>query len=561
MALRHVVDCGMESKQPPSGLLSRMARLFRESESGPVDARESVQGHGSEVEKHALKTLIERKRKDDHVRRREFNHLRKLRAQSRGGRLAGADAYERTSVFGASSGFDASDRASTVQKIDAIEAHMIRTWAKAKGAPATLPPVLTERYTAPAALKAEDDLDLDFTALFSQSAALNTAPATTVPPELPVAQPAAPEAVPIPEDTPLSPLESAIQDAAMRFAEGDSASAEAVLLGLLQSDEMDAHDADRLAFSLFDLYRATGQQDGFDVVAMDYAERFGRSPAEWFSLPEMLGQLAGTAAVTAPPTPLEMQDPDAVWICPAVLGEAAVAALRARFSGSHSAWTVDWGALTEIEPLAALPLSDLLGYWSAHPVHLHWSSVESLLQALELHTPADDNTADPLWWSLRLDALCILQRNDAFESLALDYCVVYEVSPPSWKAAQCTFVQEAAHSAFAGLADDPASVLPSDSPGAPAHYVTCELIGILEGEATAALKGLRTASGTAPQVIVSCALLGRVDFSAASAILNWAAECAFTGSQIQFIQVPHLVAVFLRMLGLDQFARISVRAN
>ena len=538
-----------------------MARLFRESESGQTDARESVQGRGGEVEKHALKTLIERKRKDDHVRRREFNHLRKVRAQSRGGRAIGTEAYERTSVFAASSGFDSNDRASTVQKIDAIEAHMIRTWAKARGAPATVPPVLTERYTAPGALQADDDLDLDFTALLSKSAALDTAPATTVPPELPVAQPAVPETVTITEDAAASPLESALQDAAMRFAGGDSVSAEAVLLGLLQSDEIDADDADRLAFALFDLYRATGQQDGFDVVAMDYAERFGRSPAEWFSLPEMLGQLAGTAAVTTPPPPLDVQDPDAVWVCPAVLDEAALAALRARFSGSNSAWTVDWGALSEIEPLAALPLSDLLGYWSTHPVHLHWSSVEALLRALELHTPADDNSADPLWWSLRLDALCILQRSDDFESLALDYCVVYEVSPPSWKVPQCTFVQETSHSAFASLDDDPASVLPSDSPGLPAPYVTCELIGMLEGEATEALEGLRTASRSAPQVIVSCALLGRVDFSAASAILNWAAECASAGCQIHFMQTPHLVAVFFRMLGLDQYAKISVRAN
>lgn len=527
-----------------------MARLFRESESVPTGARESVQGRGGEVEKHALKTLIERKRKDDHVRRREFNHLRKLRAQSRGGRLAGAEVYERTSVFAASSGFDANDRASTVQKIDAIEAHMVRTWAKARGAPATLPPVLTERYTEPGALQAEDDLDLDFTALLSKSAALDTAPATTVPPEI----------APVPEDAPLSPLESALQDAAMRFAGGDSASAEAVLLGSLQSDALGANDADRLAFALFDLYRATGQQDGFDVVAMDYAERFGRSPAEWFSLPEMLGQLAGTAAVTTPP-PLDVQDPDAAWVCPAILDEAAVAALRARFSGSNSAWTVDWGALSEIEPLAALPLSDLLGYWSAHPVHLHWSSVEALLQALELHTPADDSSADPLWWSLRLDAFCILQRSDDFESLALDYCVVYEVSPPSWKVPQCTFVQETSHSAFASLDDDPASVLPFDLPGQAAHYVTCELIGMLEGEATEALEALRTASRSAPQVIVSCALLGRVDFSATSAILNWAAECASAGCQIHFLQTPHLVAVFFRMLGLDQYAKISVRAN
>ena len=39
---------------------------------------------------------------------------------------------------------------------------------------------------------------------------------------------------------------------------------------------------------LFDLYRATGQQDRFESLALDYARQFGWSAPQWFSLPKMV---------------------------------------------------------------------------------------------------------------------------------------------------------------------------------------------------------------------------------------------------------------------------------
>ena len=49
--------------------------------------------------------------------------------------------------------------------------------------------------------------------------------------------------------------------------------------------------------ALFDLYRATGQAERFDALAIDFAARFGRSAPLWVSLPEQLGQpgIAGAA--------------------------------------------------------------------------------------------------------------------------------------------------------------------------------------------------------------------------------------------------------------------------
>lgn len=658
----------MATKQQPSGLLSKVARYFGTSATEEADANESVQSRTGEMEKHALQSLIERKRQDDLVRRREFNHLRKLRTHSWGSSAAGLSGMgnmERTSTFQHSSGFSVEDRASTIKKIDAIEATMVEGWSKSKAsakkplnqrpvaptpqsprasgpAPGIRPPKLTERAT-PTQQAPLVDMDLDFTAMLSATplatmsnpappAPKNTQPAATpTPPVAPAAAPTAAKAVPAtknaaapapaagtaaatptgsapaaPARGPAKPAESAaktatptpaaapaaapktsspparnltptpalveavllaepvengLQAAAMLFAEGDSAAAEAVLLALIQGTDIGPSEADVLASALFDLYRATGQQDGFDVVAMDYAGRFGRSPAEWFSLPEILGKGAATAVETPAPKPLMMQTQDGVWTCPAVLDAAALDALKARFPGNTTEWYVDWAQLSTIDAQAAQPLAEMFQFWTLHPVKLHWSGMDALLRTLEAQTPADDNSTNPLWWLIRLDAMCILGEHDAFESLALDYCVVFEVSPPSWKDLPCEYVQELSSSVFMTNPDDPHSVPPSDGMDAPALYAKYELSGELLGDRTDVMDRLAAASESSDHVMVSCARLIRIDFTATGNLLNWVTACQAKGCQVEFDQVPRLVSVFFKMLGLDGHAKVSVRAN
>ena len=571
--------------------------------------------------KNALQTLIQRKRQDDLLRRREFDYLRKLRRSTHGGGLPGGDTSERVSSFPNSSDFSVDDRATTVKKINAIEAYMVSSWARSKVA-STMPlpeqkavspafssaPAAQYAPTQPAPLRREvpqaaraaipeaaaaddlDDLDLDFTGLLSTpgSTAVDTwdAPGTssTVPvpvipaptevpwPQPPVTNeflepvitvPAVPVAKPVVVATPADPeplpepIESALQAAAIQFAEGDTGSAEAVLLGLLQGEGITTGTADVLASALFDLYRAIDQQDGFDVVAMDYAERFGRSPGEWFSVPKLL------ADHTATPTPSQVlaSGHGRAWDSPSILTTQAIATLRSQFAAPHATWHVDWIALADIAPDAASVLAELLAHWCAQPVELHWSGVDALIRTLESHSPPDDSTVDPMWWRLRLDALCILQRHDDFESLALDYCVLYEVSPPSWHPAACTFVQDQSMSGFGSLAEGSQTRTPDESPVLVSPFAACELVGEVYGDVTDAVAKLIAAGESADHVVITCALTVRLDFAAAGALLNWVIECDARGCQVQFVQVPRLVAVFFHMLGIDRYAKILVRAN
>ncbi|OYU46765.1 MAG: hypothetical protein CFE44_00420 [Burkholderiales bacterium PBB4] len=611
----------MGTKPPTSGLLSKVASIFRASEgregaakdagAEAPDAEDARQSRVGDNEKNALQALIQRKRQDDLVRRREFNYLRKLRKSPVSSGIVRHDIGERPSAFQTSSGFVVDDRASTLRKIDAIEAHMISSWARAKVssvAPSddqTMPaplrsdlPRLTSRTASappPSTPAAQDmdNLDLDFTGLLSAQGGtavdtkhvdagdkdtvamplsgadrplarenlapleftLTDLPGKPAAPRLPVAVPVAVVQEPLPEH-----VENALQDAAIQFAEGDSANAEAMLLGKLQDVSLKASSADVIVSALFDLYRATGQQDGFDVVAMDYAERFGRSPGEWFSLPELLQARADAAPVESA-APSQMAASEKVWESPAVLTGSAVAALRAHFSSPKAVWHVDWFALSEIENSAAEPLAVLMHDWCTQAVELHWSGVDSLLRVQQLRTPADDNTVDPLWWKLRLDTLCILDRHDDFESLALDYCVVFEVSPPAWQRAICNFVQDQSLSEFGGLAENPPSAFVDDLAPMAGPYASYDLLGVLVGEPSDILVEMTMAAESADHMVVSCALLVRMDFSAAGALLNWAIDREAHGCQIQLVQVPRLVAVFFQMLGIDRHAKILVRAN
>ncbi|MCB2031958.1 MAG: hypothetical protein KDF57_00720, partial [Ottowia sp.] len=148
----------------------------------------------------------------------------------------------------------------------------------------------------------------------------------TVPPMLPDLPPAA--GLPEPDDVLTAEnLDPELEEAAIRFANGDTEGAEASLLALLGDQGTRGEHVDTW-LALFDLYRASGQQAKFDEAAFDFASRFGRSAPQW-----SLGPDAGPASGPVSLAPVQAPAPgEAVrmhWICPSVLGLQSVAALNA----------------------------------------------------------------------------------------------------------------------------------------------------------------------------------------------------------------------------------------
>ena len=119
----------MSQDDTKSGLLSKLVKFVRNPGGRWSDGDATQASKDDLVNKQLLKEMMERKRRNDFVRKREFDMLRAIRQREAAeGRGKEPDAG-RPSFF-QSSMLSPDDRASTLKKIDEIEAQMSMQWWK-----------------------------------------------------------------------------------------------------------------------------------------------------------------------------------------------------------------------------------------------------------------------------------------------------------------------------------------------------------------------------------------------------------------------------------------------
>jgi ABC-type transporter Mla MlaB component len=239
--------------------------------------------------------------------------------------------------------------------------------------------------------------------------------------------------------------------------------------------------------------------------------------------------------------------------------------LREAMGSKPMPWYIDWTSLQRIEPDAMPLMGGLFASLCNESVALRFGGVENLVQTMRRMMPSGDRTIDSAWWALRLDALRTMQMLDEFEMVALEYCVTFEVSPPAWAPARCQFESVSGVTPSAFPSTLPAS-FENGNPQVPTTILaaeeanTLELVGDVLGDATGLLTGAGTKHGSGDHLIVLCAQLRRVDFSAAGSILNWVAMRQAEGCHVQFRDVHRLVAAFFNVVGVNEHARVVPKA-
>jgi ABC-type transporter Mla MlaB component len=542
------------SKEEPGRLLSKMAKFVRNplKDWSELDTQEPVAGE-PDYSREMVKEMIERRQRNDSVRRREFDSLRRLRQRVASG---SADHEALSSLSSGTASDRHEERAMTLRKIDEIEAQMSKQWWKGDprtddGNSVVHPEVLAaQRVRAYADTTPGIHPDHDLPQVPARASDFDPAAPTT----------AAPAASAI---SAASIYDSALDEAAIRFAQGDDIGAEAVLLQTLGDDGALVDHADTW-LALLDFYCATGEAGKFEAACARFAQRLRLKPPEWVSL-------RAIAAEGDPRDPsAESGDDGAVvadWRSPARLQRADLAQLTRALSGAGPSWRLDWRALVTIEPEAAAPLRVLLAHWADSPVDLHFAGGQRLGAVLERATPLGDRGVPEMWWQLRLAALRVMHAVDRFELVALHYCITFEAVPPSWEEPRGQYASldaqghpETDAQALAFLqAGDNAALATGGEGGHPRSSLSGELSGDVPEIWRRLDAELADAEFAARPAVVSCAGLVRLDFAAAGALLNWAAAHDARGRRIRFVGVHRLVAAFFRVVGVSDHAVIALR--
>ena len=564
-----------------SGLLSKMVKFVKSPTTHWSD-HDRPEGNGGDTESRlALKEMIERKRRNDFVRKREFDQLRKLRQRDAlvGQRVE--DPVGRASFF-QSSLTSPDDRAVTIKKIDEIEAQMSMQWWRGKQggdtAPLvpTLPAGLSPRNTGMAALStafaptapASMPLSLEPQAaaepLFANDSMVIAGFGGATSPMLApaeveahadasaLASPAARSVVAVEMEAFVH--EPDLEEAAILFANADYAGASACLLDVVaQHRNSQGESPLEIWMTLFDLYRATGQQEGFDTLAIEFAACFGRSAPLWFSIPEQLGLASSTPAAEAAAVRRDFS-----WNAPSTIGVQSVAALQASLARAASPWMLVWSRLTVIEEAALPALAQEFNRWADQQVQLVFVGAERLQALLQAHTQSGDRGGSPEWWRLRMALLRCMGLGDEFELVALDYCVTYEVSPPAWQVPRCGYLDAAEGD---GVSADLLAAHPPAAPDAAPAPATVGLSGHIEGDADAFLQNLESLAKPGQPLVVPCDRLIRIDFSAAGSVLNWAAAQQAQKREVHFQNLHRVVAVFFNVVGINEHAWVIPRKN
>jgi hypothetical protein len=599
------------SNKDSGGFLRKVARFVANPTTDWTELDAPTAGSPeSEYAKTEIKAMIERKRRNDFVRKRELDMLRKIRreglSQDNALALSGASNFDSESRPHSGPKSDIAVKA----KIDAIEQQMVGDQSASRQAPVPTaqrpsPPVLNaaEAYapTAPNALGGpEKDKGraprselgpLEFDPPEISQAVLNAARASgprmsnTAPPVL--THPMAPTGFSNGMGVDVTEMEHdpELDEAVIAFANADFDECERALLALIAPGGT-RHSQSETWMAVFDLYRALDIPQKFDHLAVSFAHQFGMSAPHWYSLPQrvkvFLAERDRRASMAAPVVQPDSNEEGPVtepgeqgapaqaplqgWVAPAVIDAEAVAQLRYELLQLPRPWTMDWSAVQKVAPEGAAQLSQLMKAWAHEPLSIAWIGIDPFLAVLAEGSPSGARDADPACWMLRLDILRLCNRPDQFDEVAIDYCVTYELSPPSWEPSVCQVRQMrdgvTPHTMMLSHVSEVTTTFVESQMHDDIEFVqvaALDLSGQLVGDISETLRQLDGQLGASITLDIDCEHLLRVDFIAAGDLLNWVLARRAEDRQVTFVKPHRLVALFFGAMGINEHAKVKLQ--
>jgi len=330
------------------------------------------------------------------------------------------------------------------------------------------------------------------------------------------------------------PSAPALEEAAILFASNQTAVAQQILQEAIQDNTLGPAAA--LAWSmLFDLHQVMGQREQFDALSIAYAGKFEMSPPAWLDAPALATsyRAASDQPATAP----------SVAFSGVLDAQSAKQLARAqKLSESHALLRLEFSRVSAVDPVGCGLLLRVLKKLQKAGLELVLVGAPELANKIRaiLAVGRRDETEAP--WLLLLEILQLLNREEEFEEVSIDYCVTFEVSPPAFVAPK-TRVSTAQEEAPAEAGATGIFLMPQ----------------VIEGNTEQLLNAIASYVQQHQPAILDCQQLARIDFSTAGPLLGDLS--AQHGKMIELHNLNHLIIALLQALGLQGSVRIIPRKN
>jgi ABC-type transporter Mla MlaB component len=295
---------------------------------------------------------------------------------------------------------------------------------------------------------------------------------------------------------------------------------------------------------LLELYQSLGKRTEFENLAIDFAVRFETSAPAWSD-----AQTRKPAARVAPPMSR------AAIVFKGALDVRIVPQLEQlkKLAQRSAVLHLEFDQVTSVDVQGADLILRVFAAFQKSNHEVQISGANQLAERLRDAIEVGRRDASNAVWMLLLEVYRILNRQAAFEETSIDYCVTFEVSPPSWEPPSPKYVVE--DKGAKTTPPEVAATAAEETLGADHIALSGDLVGKSEGELTR----LTQFANDHQHIVVDCAKLARVDFTAAGLLLNRAVGMRGQRKDISFVKVGHLVAALFVVMGLHEVVPIERR--
>lgn len=363
---------------------------------------------------------------------------------------------------------------------------------------------------------------------------------------------------------------SVVDETAILFANGQAADAEETLRQGLHGESGEA-GVQTAWHMLFELVNQRNDKAAFEQITMQFALRFENSPPAWmdYAAAERAPtiQPAAVAATSPAPAPAMaavsmLPGGQPVILLPADVDANVVKALELlkSMAAQHSALALDASQVRSIDLVGAELLLRVVNAFKRSSHELSILGCEKLQAPLRSAVEPGRRDSSDAAWMLLLEVLRLLNKQHDFEETGIQYCITFEVSPPSWEPPPLNLKTGPAPARVAAPAPAP---VPAAVPAAAVVAATAlgplDWRGVVDGEGEPQFGRMLAEARTSTHLQIECRYLQRMGFSAASALLTHVMKLQSSGVRVEFRNVNPLVAALLTLLGVSAVATVQPR--